>query len=93
MCYHTAHPGKGELKKQFQSKKVDYDQREIFHVSGFARPYLPVTLGVEPEAIVSARWKLIPFWVKDETGCNLNMETARSRFLAVYRKAVFETHA
>jgi len=92
MCYHTAHPGKGELKKQFQSKRVDYDQREIFHVSGFARPFLPVTLGVEPEAIVSARWKLIPFWVKDEEGAAKYANTLNAEGESVFEKASYKPY-
>lgn len=92
MCYHTAHPGKGELKKQFASKRVDYDLQEIFHVSGFGRPYLPVTLGAEPDAIVEARWKLIPFWVKDEEGAKRYANTLNAEGESVFEKPSYKPY-
>lgn len=92
MCYHTAHPGKGELKKQFHSKEVVYDQQEIFHTSGFGRPFLPVTLGVEPGLIVEARWKLIPYWVKDEEQAKRYANTLNAEGESVFEKASYKPY-
>lgn len=41
MCYHVAVPPKKKLQQQFPAKKIAYEQPELFHVSGFVRPYLP----------------------------------------------------
>ncbi len=44
MCYHAASPSKEGLKQTFPEKKILYDQDVYYHVIGFTRPYLPVTL-------------------------------------------------
>lgn len=60
MCYHAGSPS-GVVLKQKMPNKVHYNSNELFHVRGFARPYLPVTLNNDVDSIVSARWKLLPF--------------------------------
>ena len=65
MCYHTANPGKKELKKAIE-REIIYEGPEIYHVSGCVRPYLPVTLNSDIDQVIPARWKLIPYWVKSE---------------------------
>ncbi len=66
MCYHTSTPSTKQLVDALQGKNIHYQNEEIFHVSGFTRPYLPVTLNEDQDSVVPARWKLIPFWVKTE---------------------------
>jgi len=55
MCYHVGTPSKSELKTKLPKKQITYDQGEIWHVSGFARPFLPVTLNTDSDSVVSAR--------------------------------------
>lgn len=85
MCYHTATPGATELRKAVQ-KEVFYDGDENFHISGFVRPFLPVTLNNEVNKIVSARWKLIPTWVKSETEANKFANTLNAVGEEVFEK-------
>lgn len=72
--------------------EVTYDQKEIFHVSGFGRPYLPVTLGVEPGLILEARWKLIPFWVKEEEQAKRYANTLNAEGESVFEKASYKPY-
>jgi len=66
MCYHTAVPSGKQLSKYFKEMTVLYNQPEIFHVAGFSRPTLPVTLNNDIDSIVPARWKFVPFYTKSE---------------------------
>lgn len=90
MCYHTANPGKKELQKAIKGKDVLYDQLEIFHVSGFTRPYLPVTLNSNIDEIVPARWKLIPFWVKTEQDADKYANTLNAKSEDIFEKASYK---
>ncbi|QBQ41096.1 SOS response-associated peptidase [Sphingobacterium psychroaquaticum] len=90
MCYHTANPGKGELKKQFPTMQIGYNSDQIYHVSGFARPFLPVTINNNSDAIVSARWKLIPFWVKTETDAAKYANTLNAEGESIFEKASYK---
>lgn len=90
MCYHTANPGKKELKKTFEEKTVYYDQPEIFHVSGFVRPFLPVTLNSDVDSIISARWKLIPYWVKSEQDANRSANTLNAVGEEIFEKKSYK---
>ena len=90
MCYHTATPGKNELKKAMQGKDVLYDQPEIFHVSGFTRPYLPVTLNSNVDEIIPARWKLIPYWVKSEADASKSANTLNAIGEEIFDKASYK---
>ncbi|PVH26281.1 SOS response-associated peptidase [Sphingobacterium corticibacter] len=90
MCYHTATPGKKELQKAIKGKDVLYDQPEIFHVSGFTRPYLPVTLNSNVDEIIPARWKLIPYWVKSEADANKAANTLNAKGEEIFEKASYK---
>ncbi len=86
MCYHAATPGKKELQKAFKDKDVLYDKPEIFHVSGFTRPFLPVTLNSNSDQVTSARWKLIPTWKKSESEANKAALTLNARGEEIFEK-------
>ena len=90
MCYHTANPDANALRKTFKEMTVLYDQPEIFHVSGFTRPYLPVTLNSNIDEIVPARWKLIPFWVKSEEEADKYANTLNARNDDIFEKASYK---
>jgi putative SOS response-associated peptidase YedK len=92
MCYHVSVPGKNDLRKQYKTKKVEYQGEEIFHVSGFVRPQLPVTLSEDKESIIDGRWKLIPFWVKDEEGAAKYANTLNAEGESVFEKASYKPY-
>lgn len=90
MCYHSAAPDAAALRKQFKNMTVLYNEPEIFHVSGFTRPYLPVTLNNDIDSIVPARWKLIPYWVKDEASADKYANTLNARNDDIFEKASYK---
>lgn len=92
MCYHSSHPSEKKIRKQFKSLGVDYQGPDIFHVSGFTRPYLPVTLNTEPEKVIAGRWKLIPFWVKDEERANKYANTLNAEGESIFEKASYKPY-
>ncbi|MVZ67418.1 SOS response-associated peptidase [Sphingobacterium sp. DK4209] len=92
MCYHTSHPDEKALRKEFKSLGVQYKRDEIFHVSGFARPFLPVTLNSSPEIIREARWKLIPFWVKNEADAAKYANTLNAESESIFEKASYKNY-
>lgn len=92
MCYHTSNPGKGELKKAILKNEIDYEGDTIFHVSGFARPFLPVTLNSESDMIVSARWKLLPFWVKTDDEAQKYANTLNADADTIFEKASYKNY-
>ncbi|HAF36714.1 MULTISPECIES: SOS response-associated peptidase family protein [Sphingobacterium] len=88
MCYHTSTPSTAQLVKEFKNLHVHYQNEEIFHVSGFTRPYLPVTLNEDQDSIVAARWKLIPFWVKTEDDAAKYANTLNAESESIFEKKV-----
>ncbi len=93
MCYHTGAPSKSDLKNKYPKKKITYENdKEIFHVSGFSRPFLPVTLNVHADSIESARWKLIPFWVKTEEDAAKYANTLNAEGESIFEKASYKNY-
>lgn len=92
MCYHTSSPSSAQLVKEFKNLSVHYQQEEIFHVTGFTRPYLPVTLNADPGSIVPARWKLIPFWVKTEDDAAKYANTLNAESESIFKKASYKNY-
>ncbi|HAK29167.1 MAG TPA: SOS response-associated peptidase [Sphingobacterium sp.] len=92
MCYHTSTPSTKQLVDALQGKNVHYQNEEIFHVSGFTRPYLPVTLNESQDSIVAARWKLIPFWVKTEDDAAKYANTLNAESESIFEKASYKNY-
>jgi len=92
MCYHVSTPDITYLKKARPSKEVTFEGSEIYHVSGFARPFLPVTLNNQDDKIVSARWKLIPFWVKTEDDAKKYANTLNADSGTIFEKASYKNY-
>ena len=92
MCYHVGTPSYPELQKKYPKKKISYSSDEIYHVSGFARPYLPVTLNKDVDAIVSARWKLLPFWVKREADGAKYANTLNAESESIFEKDSYKSY-
>lgn len=98
MCYHASTPSKKKLKEAFPKYHVDWDgnlyapNERYYHVSGFVRPWLPVTLNASPTDIGLARWKLIPFWVKDEEGAGKYANTLNAEGESIFEKASYKPY-
>ncbi len=90
MCYHTSTPSTKQLVDALQGKTVHYQNEEIFHVSGFTRPYLPVTLNEDQDSVVPARWKLIPYWVKTEQDAAKYANTLNAESESIFEKASYK---
>jgi len=93
MCYHVASPSAIDLKKRSkQDKEIKFEGTEIFHVSGFARPFLPVTLSDAQEVVTAARWKLLPFWVKNEDEAAKYANTLNAESDSIFEKASYKNY-
>lgn len=92
MCYHTSAPGRELLKEQYPGKLVIYDKDIYFHVSGFERPFLPVTLSGDIDTIQPARWKLLPFWVKTEADAAKYANTLNAESESIFEKASYKKY-
>lgn len=93
MCYHVGSPSKSELKNKLPKKKIYYpNENEIFHISGFTRPYLPVTLNSDVDSVIEARWKLIPGWVKNETDAGKYANTLNAESESIFEKASYKNY-
>lgn len=90
MCYHTSTPSTDLLKNVVKEVKVDYQFDTIYHVSGFSRPVLPVTLNNDIDSIVPARWKLIPYWVKSEEEADKYANTLNAVGEEVFEKPSYK---
>lgn len=92
MCYHVSTPSAESLKVKAKGKKVIYKGDENFHISGFTRPYLPVTLNNDSDTILTARWKLIPYWVKTEADAAKYANTLNAEGESVFEKASYKPY-
>ncbi|MFZ4262045.1 SOS response-associated peptidase [Sphingobacterium sp. HJSM2_6] len=92
MCYHIGAPNKASLKTKFPKKEIKYQAEELFHVSGFTRPILPVTLNQHAELIQEARWKLIPYWIKTEQEASKYANTLNAEAESIFDKASYKPY-
>lgn len=92
MCYHVGSPSKEDLKVYLPKKKILYTGEENFHVSGFSRPYLPVILNNLSDSVISARWKLLPFWVKTEDEAKKYANTLNAESESIFDKASYKSY-
>lgn len=90
MCYHASTPSTDLLKGIVKEVKVEYDFDTVYHVSGFSRPILPVTLNNDIDSIVPARWKLIPYWVKNEEEADKYANTLNAVGEEVFEKPSYK---
>jgi putative SOS response-associated peptidase YedK len=99
MCNNLSTPEQGELFGYFQ--KQDVNQRNIlkvedyphyYHADGFTRPYLPILASDNQDAVVPARWKLLPYWVKTEEEAWKYANTLNARSEEVYEKASYKNY-
>jgi putative SOS response-associated peptidase YedK len=66
----------------------------FFHVTGFVFPPLPIVTNAQPNVIVSARWGLIPSWVRSSEQANeLRALTLNARSETMFQKPSFRQAA
>lgn len=90
MCYEVT---QFSLMPDVVPHKVFKIKRNInrnYHVSGFSRPFLGVTLNNDADSIVDARWKLIPSWIKSEADANKYANTLNARDNSIFELASFK---
>ncbi|WP_299568472.1 SOS response-associated peptidase family protein [uncultured Pedobacter sp.] len=92
MCYHVSTPAILEIEKQFPDFSIEGDIQQYYHVSGFERPYLPVTTNAQPHLITTARWKLIPHFVRTETAAKQYANTLNAHCGEIYNKTSYKPY-
>ncbi|HIY74825.1 MAG TPA: SOS response-associated peptidase [Candidatus Sphingobacterium stercorigallinarum] len=80
------------LEEKYGGKVIVYDKDIYFHVSGFERPFLPVTLSGDIDTIKPARWKLLPFWVKTEADAAKYANTLNAESESIFEKASYKNY-
>lgn len=90
MCYHASTPKTELLRDILKEMKIQNGFGTIYHVSGFTRPYLPVTLNSDIDSVVSARWKLIPHWIKSEQDAEKYANTLNAKSEDVFEKSSYK---
>lgn len=90
MCYHVSTPDKRKLILELPEYKINFDDDPFYHVSGFARPFLPVTTNANLRTIESAQWKLLPFWVKNEEQAKKYANTCNAVSEDVFEKGSYK---
>jgi putative SOS response-associated peptidase YedK len=92
MCYKSSTPGKDQLEGYFnkQEEKQRYlvkdDFAPYYHADGFLRPFLPFTANEDDGSVSLARWKLLPFIVKNEEEAGKYANTLNARCEDVFEK-------
>lgn len=93
MCNHVSSKSKQYLDLKLPDYRVDYNNGEpYYHVSGFTRPFLPVTMNTDQKAIIAAQWKLIPFWVKDELSAKKYANTLNAKSESIFQAASYKPY-
>lgn len=92
MCYHASTPTKKKMLEQLPEYEVNYKGEEYYHVSSFARPFLPVTTNTNHRTIESAQWKLLPFWVKNDDEAKKYANTCNAESESIFEKASYKNY-
>lgn len=90
MCYHVSTPDKRKLEEQLPGYTVNYQLDINYHVSGFTRPFLPVTTNANLRTVETAQWKLLPFWVKTEEDAKKYANTCNAKAEEVFEKGSYK---
>jgi putative SOS response-associated peptidase YedK len=76
MCFHISlSKDLRAIERRFDASFIDHIFEEIYHVSAFSYPKLPVISNDDPSEIQLFSWGLIPLWVKDEDTALKNKRT------------------
>jgi putative SOS response-associated peptidase YedK len=93
MCYKVATPKKEKLEQHLKGQDIVIDDYEMFyHADGFTRPFLPVQLNQEPKRIQPARWKLLPYSVKNEEEAKKSANTLNARGEEIFTKYSYKPY-
>ena len=91
MCFHISlSKDRRVIERRFDASFVDPVFENIYHVSAFSYPNLPVISNEDPSNIQLFSWGLIPFWVKDEgTALKIRGQTLNAKAETITVKASF----
>lgn len=95
MCYNVSYIEK-RAERVSKHYGIPFSERmpalQLFHVSGFIHPLLPVITCGEPETIQPYRWGLIPAWCKNgEQAKEISLQTLNARGETVFEKPSFRS--
>ncbi len=92
MCYHLSTPKWVQMEMFAKENNLSIPSsiketyQQYYHVSGFARPYLPTVLNDSTKSISLSRWKLLPFWVKTEDEAKKYANTLTAESESIFEK-------
>jgi putative SOS response-associated peptidase YedK len=92
MCYHVSTPDKTALQKDLPELEIIGDFQKNWHISGFSRPALPTTLNENTQQVVSAWWKLLPFWVTNEEEAAKYANTLNADSTEIFEKKSYSRY-
>lgn len=97
MCYKISTREQKELEEQFKKEHNGLlfevkDYQHYYHADGFVRPYLPFTANEEPYVVAPARWKLLPFVVKNDKEAWACANTLNARSEDVFTKFSYKSY-
>jgi putative SOS response-associated peptidase YedK len=80
MCYKVATKTVEKLEEALKPKGIKVNSySRYFAADGFDRPLLPVLSNDSPKEVKTARWKLIPYWVKTEADAKSYANTLNAK--------------
>lgn len=93
MCYHYSRFGKSADTQREYGLSVAPDpvwDAPAFHVNGFSFPTCPIILSNSPNILSTARWGLIPFFIKTENeAIKIRSMTLNARGETLFEKPSF----
>lgn len=99
MCNKVATPDQDQLFGYFQKQSPPSGHtfriekyKQFFHADCFLRPFLPFTAMETPEIVDLARWKLLPYIVKNETEATSYANTFNARSEEIFTKFSYKSH-
>jgi len=92
MCYYSSiSVGFKIIEDRFGARFIQTESfKPVFSACGFNFPLLPVITNEDNQQVVSYRWGLIPFWVKDyDSAVSIRERTLNARAETIFEKPSF----
>lgn len=97
MCYNISYlEARAErVKKHYGVQhKLPLLFENVYHISGFAHPFVPVITSEEPYLLQGMQWGLVPNWCKDEEqAMQIRDQTLNAKSETIFEKPSFRTVA
>lgn len=85
MCYKVGTRKITKLNEILEPKGIKVNSyTQYFAADGFDRPLLPVLSNDSPKEVKTARWKLIPYWIKTESDANSYANTLNAKCETIF---------